>query len=361
MELDPQNQDAYDDLITAIEAGGQRLSLLIAVCDDSRLREAIIQRYEAELSPEWQCRQVALAHDKPSLKTAIANAVPNDSTRPALVTVLGAEQLHFLKFDQDKSEQEEFLGYLQWTREALREFQLPIVLWLTNQLVAQVSKSAKDFWSWRKDVFRFSSKKTGGISRADLDDLRDHFQGVELPSEDAFALPLKDLEVMIEHTSTQNPDDPLLATLYQNVGNVYLKRAESGEFQDYQRELNQAIVYYQQAINLRKKLEPSEDLAETLNQLARIHFLSGDYSEAEPPYLQALQLKQKLLGDEHPDVANSLNNLAGLYFSQGRYSEAEPLYLQSLQLRQKLLGDDHPDVAYSLNNLALLYSSQGRY
>jgi hypothetical protein len=48
----------------------------------------------------------------------------------------------------------------------------------------------------------------------------------------------------------------------------------------------------------------------------------------------------------------SLNNLAGLYHSQGRYTEAEPLYLEALDLRKQLLGDNHPDVALSLNNLA---------
>ncbi len=59
-------------------------------------------------------------------------------------------------------------------------------------------------------------------------------------------------------------------------------------------------------------------------------------------------------------MALSLNNLANLYRSQGRYTEAEPLYLQALDLRKRLLGDNHPLVALSLNNLALLYDSQGR-
>ncbi|MCA2722865.1 MAG: tetratricopeptide repeat protein [Microcystis sp. M048S1] len=70
---------------------------------------------------------------------------------------------------------------------------------------------------------------------------------------------------------------------------------------------------------------------------------------------------KRLLGNNHPLVASSLNNLAALYDSQGRYTEAEPLYLQALDLRKQLLGDNHPLVALSLNNLAYLYDSQGRY
>ncbi len=72
-------------------------------------------------------------------------------------------------------------------------------------------------------------------------------------------------------------------------------------------------------------------------------------------------MRKRILGDNHPDVATSLNNLAGLYSSQGRYEEAEPLYVQALEMRKHILGDNHPLVATSLNNLAGLYRSQGRY
>ncbi|WP_254921402.1 tetratricopeptide repeat protein, partial [Nodularia sp. NIES-3585] len=68
----------------------------------------------------------------------------------------------------------------------------------------------------------------------------------------------------------------------------------------------------------------------------------GRYDQAEPLYLQALELLKRLLGDNHPSVATSLNNLALLYESQGRYDQAEPLYLQALELFKRLLGDNHP-------------------
>ena len=49
-------------------------------------------------------------------------------------------------------------------------------------------------------------------------------------------------------------------------------------------------------------------------------------------------------------MAISLNNLAGLYKNQGRYTEAEPLYLQALELYKKLLGEDHPNTSLITEN-----------
>ena len=103
------------------------------------------------------------------------------------------------------------------------------------------------------------------------------------------------------------------------------------------------------------------EFASSLNGLAFLYYSQGRYNDAEPLYLQSLDIWKRQLGDDHPDVATSLNNLAGLYESQGRYNDAEPLYLQSLDIRKRQLGDDHPDVATSLNNLAGLYESQGKY
>ena len=55
----------------------------------------------------------------------------------------------------------------------------------------------------------------------------------------------------------------------------------------------------------------------------------GHYKEAQPYFEQALAIRKKALGPDHPDVAQSLNNLAVLYDAQGQYAKAEPLYLRS--------------------------------
>ncbi|MDB9465507.1 tetratricopeptide repeat protein [Dolichospermum circinale] len=109
--------------------------------------------------------------------------------------------------------------------------------------------------------------------------------------------------------------------------------------------------------------ENKEDIeyALSLDGLAQLYYSQGRYNDAEPLYLQSLDICKRQLGDDHPHVALSLNNLAVLYNFQGRYNDAELLYLQSLDICKRQLGNDHPHVASSLNNLALLYKSQGKY
>ena len=60
-------------------------------------------------------------------------------------------------------------------------------------------------------------------------------------------------------------------------------------------------------------------------------------------------------------MAATLNNLAVLYGKRGKYKDAEPLCKRALEIREKVLGSDHPDVAKQLNNLALLCQNQCKY
>ena len=52
-----------------------------------------------------------------------------------------------------------------------------------------------------------------------------------------------------------------------------------------------------------------------------------------------------------------MNNLAVLYNAQSRYEEAESLHVKTLEIRQRVLGEEHPDTLQSINNLALLYKN----
>jgi len=57
-------------------------------------------------------------------------------------------------------------------------------------------------------------------------------------------------------------------------------------------------------------------------------------------------------------VATSLNNLAALYDSQGRYTEAEPLYLEAINIATQALGENHPNTVTIRENLQIMRQQQ---
>ncbi|MEY3401370.1 MAG: hypothetical protein RLZZ86_985, partial [Cyanobacteriota bacterium] len=129
-----------------------------------------------------------------------------------------------------------------------------------------------------------------------------------------------------------------------------------------QRRYAEAEPLYIQALEMNKRLfkEDHPHVATTLDNLAGLYERQGHYAKAEPLYIQALEIRKRVLGLNHPHVATSLNNLALFYQSQGHYAKVEPLYIQALEINKRLLGQEHPAVAISLNNLALFYQSQGK-
>ena len=108
------------------------------------------------------------------------------------------------------------------------------------------------------------------------------------------------------------------------------------------------------ALDIKKKLLGNDhpDVAELLNYLALIYKKNNKLIESELLYKKALRIRMKKLGKEHPDVAITIYNLANLYYSQKRNEKAIQLFTKSLKLTENTLGNDHPRVACILNNLA---------
>ena len=127
-------------------------------------------------------------------------------------------------------------------------------------------------------------------------------------------------------------------------------------------DIKQAILITQRAIALtREKIGEHPALADSLNNLAELYRIQGNYTDAQPLLLESIEMRKRLLGENHPDVAQSLNNLAVFYVIQGNYSEAENYFFQALHLWKIHLGEEHEEIATILNNIAEVYREQGRY
>ena len=110
---------------------------------------------------------------------------------------------------------------------------------------------------------------------------------------------------------------------------------------------SQAAPLLRDALAIREKtLGPEHpETGRSLNNLALLLQDQGDFAGARPLYERALAIYEKALGPEHPRTAASLNDLANLLRYQGDLAGARPLYERALAIREKVLGPEHPDTA----------------
>ena len=104
----------------------------------------------------------------------------------------------------------------------------------------------------------------------------------------------------------------------------------------------------------------SANVAATLDNLAAVDHLLGEYAKAEALYKRTLAIREKAAGAESIDLAATLHNLGLLYFDQKKLDQAEPILERALAIRKKALKPDHPDVASSLEALGWLHAAEGK-
>lgn len=95
-----------------------------------------------------------------------------------------------------------------------------------------------------------------------------------------------------------------------------------------------------------------ETLASILSNLAMYYFGLDEYEKAIQLDQEALSIRKKIYGEEHPAYANSLNHLSITYEQAGNYQEAISIGHKALAINEKIYGKEHTSYAGNLYNLA---------
>ncbi|MFO0964133.1 MAG: tetratricopeptide repeat protein [Gemmataceae bacterium] len=85
------------------------------------------------------------------------------------------------------------------------------------------------------------------------------------------------------------------------------------------------------------------------------------YGEALEKDYRALDIRCRILGDEHVDTSASHNNVALDLDGQGKYEQAEAGHRKALAICRKVLGEEHRDTATVYACLATNLHFQGKY
>ncbi len=123
---------------------------------------------------------------------------------------------------------------------------------------------------------------------------------------------------------------------------------------------DEALPVYEQAIKELESLDPPENLtaAQLRNNAAMGYKRVNKLPLAEQHYLRALEVFEAEQG-ESADVASIYNNMGSLYYTVGFADQAKEMFEEAMRIRTKVLGADHPDIAQSHASLATVQHELG--
>ncbi|HNP35504.1 MAG TPA: toll/interleukin-1 receptor domain-containing protein [Woeseiaceae bacterium] len=161
-----------------------------------------------------------------------------------------------------------------------------------------------------------------------------------------------------ERIRTELNDQPeTQATMMTTIGSVY---TGLGLYTPAAQLLEDSL-----AIRKQKKVGTSAELAGTLDDLAAVLALTGDYDSAGELVEESLSLRDAshdLSAKDHAVLrADTQTGMADILMRKGKYEAAEPLIREALATRRELLGPLHADIAESLEDLGLNFYYRGNY
>jgi len=105
---------------------------------------------------------------------------------------------------------------------------------------------------------------------------------------------------------------------------------------------------------------PQTDVADVLEDLAKVYSRDQQWELARQTYERALAIDRNVLGDDHPRVASHLENLAIVAQNMGDMKKAESLYRDAIIRQERAFGSQHPETAKTRGNYGLLLQREGR-
>ncbi|OBT60411.1 hypothetical protein VE03_10205 [Pseudogymnoascus sp. 23342-1-I1] len=164
---------------------------------------------------------------------------------------------------------------------------------------------------------------------------------------------LPHVRMVMSSKATDQQDLLGVAEINTKLGWYYIQKGETIQAEPI---LQEAIVVRERELGVNHP-----DTFTSVSYLGLVLEKQGKYEEADTMHRRALEGREKALGGGHPHTLASVNNLGLVLEKQGKYQEAEAMHWRALEGSEKVLGVEHPETLTSVNNLALVLSRQGKY
>jgi len=140
--------------------------------------------------------------------------------------------------------------------------------------------------------------------------------------------------------------DLRLASVYNNLGTVYEAQGRAAD----------AASTVRRALDIRQAVLGDEhpSLASSLSNLGLAELAADDLDAAMGHFERAIEITEAAWGKEHLSLARLHNNLANVHYNRGANEAARKSYQQTLDVLERSFGSTHPNVALTLLNLGLV-------
>jgi len=208
-----------------------------------------------------------------------------------------------------------------------------------------------------------------------LGDIRDLARQAKLPAEEANARAVElekliagsDFTGMALNSLADNFFTPALTAIEREFGDRPLVKARL--LQSLATTLNDlglidaASAPQEEALNIRRRLlgeEHRDTLGSTISK-GLLLLSQGELAEAEFSFRQAHETALRVLGEDDPVTLSALGSLGVVLHNEGRLKEAEVYSRASVEKNRRVLGEDDPETLKSISNLGTLLNAQARH
>jgi tetratricopeptide (TPR) repeat protein len=128
------------------------------------------------------------------------------------------------------------------------------------------------------------------------------------------------------------------------------------------RHFNEALKLHEEALALRKRIDPDykdPEIASSMYAIAHAHENLENYKGALEFHERALSFQKRVLPTDHPDIATRINCMSSTHEKFKKYWEALKSREEALAIQKRINPDynDDPEMAASLMNVASTYDS----
>ena len=160
------------------------------------------------------------------------------------------------------------------------------------------------------------------------------------------------LEPAIVAVGEQFKDQPLVAASLRH--SLALQYKGLGRYDD-------AEMLETQVVDVRRKLlgDDHSDTLVAINDLGSILEAKGDVARAEQCYREVIERRRRVLGADDMELLTTMGNLGNLLRDQGKFDLAEPLLKESLDGLRRAKGPESRDTLIAMNTYGFLLISRG--